>query len=104
MRYLGIGIRFAFIASLWLANGPAIAAEKCGDLAKSTDTSVSTDQCGSNSNAGIQDRRLVSDLVHLAYSGERKSCLSSCEQVNNTCHDSRAMDCRRQHKLCSWAC
>jgi len=97
MRYLDIGIRLAFIASLGLANAPAIAAEKC-------ETSASSDQCSSNSIVGIQDNHLVSGLVHLAYSGERKSCLSSCEQVNNTCHDSRAMDCRRQYKLCSWAC
>ena len=97
MRYLGIGIRLAFIASLGLANAPAIAAEKC-------ETSASSDQCSSNSNAAIQDQHLVSGLVHLAYSGERKSCLLSCKQVNITCHDSRAMDCRRQHELCSWAC
>lgn len=104
MNHISIGIRLAFIASLGIANVPAIAAEKCGDITKSTDTSVSADQCASNSTAGIQDKHLVSGLVHLAYSGERKSCLSSCEQVNNTCHDSRAMDCHRQHKLCSWAC
>ena len=99
MRYLEIGIRLAFLFSLSIAM-PANAAEECSD----SSLSASALQCGLDSTANTKDSHSLSGFTHMADSSERKSCLSDCGQVFNSCTTSRARDCGQEYKLCSWRC
>ena len=104
MDYLRVGIRLTFIISLGFANVSAIAADKCGDLPTATSLSASARQCRLSSNTGIKGGHLLSGIVQVADSGEHKSCVSDCEHVYSQCTTSRARDCGREYKVCSWTC